>query len=316
MHAEPAAIADARGRGEDVLGATAYVTLEPCCHVKKRTPPCVPALISVGVKRVVLGCLDPNPEVDGKGVAQLRSAGVEVVTGVLEAECCQLIAPFTARAALRRPYVTLKWAQSFDGLIAGAQGARRQISGEAAGRVVHWLRGRCEAIVVGGQTLRTDDPLLTARPTHAGGGDVSAKGGEAGVRRLLRCVVSQSGKLPVGSRLFSTPGEGETVVYRGSLAEMLGDLYERGVTHVLVESGGALAKALDLAGLADRAWVFSSPERVGEAGVRASRLDWAWTGTVQVGRDTLTELINPMSPLFFAPEPSADFVAVTHMKWE
>src|SRR6188472_1364396 len=108
-HAEPNALASCT---ESPAGATAYVTLEPCCHTNKKTPPCAPRVIEAGIARVVVGCLDPNPEVDGKGVAMLRAAGVRVDGPALEGEAKQLIAPFIARTRLGRPYVTLKWAET------------------------------------------------------------------------------------------------------------------------------------------------------------------------------------------------------------
>jgi diaminohydroxyphosphoribosylaminopyrimidine deaminase/5-amino-6-(5-phosphoribosylamino)uracil reductase len=248
---------------------------------------------------VVLGCLDPNPKVNGNGIAQLRAAGVEVVTGVLEAEAKQLLAPFIARTVLGRPYVTLKWAQSANGLIAGKGGARRQISGPESVEVVHALRGRCDAILVGGQTARTDDPLLTARPAQ---GDP--------MRPLLRCVITRSGDLSPTLKLMSTPDLGETAIYQGTLAEMMADLHARGVTHLLVESGAQLSAALVSQNLVDRAWVFRSPETLNEEGVRALYLDWAQTGEVRTGKDTLHELLNPKSAAYFAKERSADLMLV------
>jgi len=120
-HAEPTALAACV---ESPRGSTAYLTLEPCCHVGKKTPPCVPRLIDAGVARVVVGCLDPNPKVSGKGVEQLREAGIEVTVGVLEAEAKQLIAAFFALVKYGRPYVTLKWAESADGKVGGPPGER------------------------------------------------------------------------------------------------------------------------------------------------------------------------------------------------
>ena len=108
-HAEPTALSAC---SEDPRGATAYVTLEPCCHLDKQTPPCVPRLIEAGIARCVIGCLDPNPKVNGRGLSMLRDAGIDVVGPCLEVECKQLIAPFIARSVLHRPYVTLKWAQN------------------------------------------------------------------------------------------------------------------------------------------------------------------------------------------------------------
>src|SRR4051794_9878327 len=125
-HAEPTALANCT---ESPEGSTAYVTLEPCCHTNKKTPPCAPRLIESKGKRVVIGCLDPNPEVNGKGVAMLRRTGIAVLTDVLGTEATQLIAPFQAQQGESRVYVTLKWAETSDGKVAGANGARRQITG-------------------------------------------------------------------------------------------------------------------------------------------------------------------------------------------
>jgi diaminohydroxyphosphoribosylaminopyrimidine deaminase/5-amino-6-(5-phosphoribosylamino)uracil reductase len=140
-HAEPTALASC---DENPEGATAYVTLEPCCHRNKQTPPCVPRLIKSRIGRVVIGCLDPNPHVNGRGMAMLRDADIGVDGPLLEAECKQLIAPFIARTVFGRPYVTLKWAQTADGKIAGPGGRRMQISNEHSMAVVHTLRARCD----------------------------------------------------------------------------------------------------------------------------------------------------------------------------
>jgi diaminohydroxyphosphoribosylaminopyrimidine deaminase/5-amino-6-(5-phosphoribosylamino)uracil reductase len=187
-HAEPNALAACSKSPE---GATAYVTLEPCCHINKQTPPCVPRLIAAKLARVVVGCLDPNPQVNGQGIAQLRQAGIEVVTGVLEDECRQLIAPFVARTLHRRPYITLKWAQSADGKIAGANGKPIQISNESSQKIVHELRARCDAIAVGINTVLSDDPLLTIRHAQA-------------LRPMSRYVLDRQLRIPQKSRLVQT----------------------------------------------------------------------------------------------------------------
>ena len=198
-HAEPNALAAA---GDLARGATAYVTLEPCCHndAGKRTPPCVPRLIAAGVARVVVGCVDPNPKVGGGGVDQLRAAGIETTVGVLGDECRQLIAPFVARVVHRRPYVTLKWAVSRDGRVAGRKGQPVRITNAAATAAVHALRGRCDAIAVGTNTLVNDDPLLTARTPDP-------------PRQPLRVVLSNSLRFPADRRLFKTPGDGPVLVF-------------------------------------------------------------------------------------------------------
>src|SRR4051794_4012540 len=133
-HAEPNALASCT---ESPQGATAYVTLEPCCHTNKKTPPCTPRLIGAKISRVVLGCLDPNPDVNGNGVRLLREAGVEVDGPLLEGEAKQLIAPFLARVNYKRPYVTLKWAESANGMVAGRMGRPVRITNSTSDRVVH-----------------------------------------------------------------------------------------------------------------------------------------------------------------------------------
>jgi diaminohydroxyphosphoribosylaminopyrimidine deaminase/5-amino-6-(5-phosphoribosylamino)uracil reductase len=327
-HAEPAALADARERGHDPRGATAVVTLEPCCHLNKRTPPCVPALLAAGIERVVAGCLDPNPDVNGKGLRQLQEAGVTVVTadGPIAEKARHLLAPFIVRTVHGRPFVTVKWAQDADGRIAGAGGERRQISGQQAHAAVHLLRSRCAAVIVGGETVRRDDPLLTVR-------------GVERVRSPLRVVVTggRGLDLPMNSRLFQTPHEGEVLVYTSrdllsrirvrmpdgvrlvaagdemvDLREVLGDLHRRGVWEVLVESGGRLAESLVSLGLADRIWVFSSPRRLGEDGPRATTIPFERGAHIRLGDDDLTEGWNPRSPVYCGTFPSADLLELSN----
>lgn len=327
-HAEPNALANCT---EDPRGATAYVTLEPCCHTNKRTPPCCPRLIGAGIRRVVVGALDPNPAVDGNGVAALRAAGVEVVTGVLERECKQLIAPFLAGTKCKAPYVTLKWAQTADGRVAGPGGARLQISNSASTRVVHELRARCDAILVGVNTVVADDPRLTPR--------------DVGPSRLhTRIVLDHDLRLPLESQLVRTAKELDVAVYtsrdgyattaperiRGLLAagvhvivkergihgvmrlpEILHDIGERDVTHLLVEPGPTLAAGFFEANAADRLWVIESPMRVGDESAPAAAAvpgDFVPVGKVDLGGDALTEYLNPQSPAYFASEASADFL--------
>ena len=190
-HAEREALADCAGGAR---GASVYVTLEPCCHSGKKTPPCAPALIEAAVARVVVGCADPNPQVSGGGIALLRAAGIDVRLGVLEPECRQLIAPFFATARLKRPYITVKWAQSADGKVAGPAGRRTQLAGPASMRLVHELRTRSDAIVIGIGTALADDPLLTVR-------DVPV------LRRPLRVVLDSHLRLPPHSRLVRSCAE-------------------------------------------------------------------------------------------------------------
>ncbi|MFN4243770.1 MAG: bifunctional diaminohydroxyphosphoribosylaminopyrimidine deaminase/5-amino-6-(5-phosphoribosylamino)uracil reductase RibD [Tepidisphaerales bacterium] len=314
-HAEPAALADVRARGFDPAGATVYVTLEPCCHTNKRTPPCVPALLDAEVGRVVVGTLDPNPAVNGEGVRQLREAGVTVDLGPtpqLQAACRQLIAPFVANTVLGRPFVTVKWAQDREGRIARSDGTPMQITGPAATEAMHRYRaliGRFGGIAIGGETLRRDDPLLTARPRGTS---------PATAVQPRRIVFTRKALLPAAARLFHSPG-GEVLTYRvgtdvATLAEALQDLLQRGVHELLVESGGGLAVALSEARLVDRYWLLRphDGQLMPSQGVeKAASLVWcddvmAESATVLFDEDVLLEAWDRRSGTFAAAEPSAD----------
>ena len=162
LHAERNALADCEKRGENPKGATIYVTLEPCCHHGK-TPPCTDALIAAGIARVVIGSEDPNPLVAGKGIRQLREAGIEVSSGVLKEACDRLNRVFFHYITHHTPYVVMKYAMSMDGKIAAYTGNSRWITGEAARQNVHRDRNRYTAIMAGIGTVLADDPLLTCR---------------------------------------------------------------------------------------------------------------------------------------------------------
>lgn len=163
-HAEVEALRDC----DDPGAATAYVTLEPCCHHGK-TPPCSEALLRAGVGRVVVATEDPFPRVAGGGIRLLRRSGVDVTVGVLASEARELIAPYWKRVSTGRPWVIAKWAMTVDGKIATVSGESQWITGDASRREVHRLRGRVDAIAVGMGTVEADDPLLTARPVDAFG---------------------------------------------------------------------------------------------------------------------------------------------------
>ncbi|MGB7160395.1 MAG: bifunctional diaminohydroxyphosphoribosylaminopyrimidine deaminase/5-amino-6-(5-phosphoribosylamino)uracil reductase RibD [Tepidisphaeraceae bacterium] len=325
-HAEPTALAACT---ESPAGATAYVTLEPCCHTNKKTPPCAPRLIEAKIARVVVGCLDPNPDVNGKGISMLRNAGIEVVGPVLEPSAKQLIAPFLAGVQHRRPYVTMKWAQSADGKVAGHMGRAVRITNEPSDPVVHRLRARCDAIIVGTNTVLNDDPLLTARGVET-------------VRRLTRVVLSNSLKIAPKSRLVATAREHPLIIYssessarmnettvdalrgagaevvtlpehdgRFSFADVLHDLHARKVVHALVEPGPTLTRYMFARGQADRVWVFRSPKVIGESDAPAAPdVSYPQTIRIDVADDTLSEYLNPQSSVFFSAEPSADAVLV------
>ena len=228
-HAEVEAL---RAAGARARGATVYVTLEPCAHHGK-TPPCTEALIAAGVKRVVVGCVDPNP-VSGGGRRKLKRAGVDVQTGVLAEEAAELIAPFTKRVRTGLPYVICKWAATVDGAIATASGDSQWISNERSRRIVHQLRGRVDAIIVGIGTVLADDPWLTARDVR--------------VRRVARRVVIDPDlKLPLDCRLVRSVDVAPLTVAAGEKgagrSRKCGELEKRGVELVVLTSRSRPSRA-------------------------------------------------------------------------
>ena len=212
-HAEVNAVASVKDPAL-LRDATMYVTLEPCSHYGK-TPPCAQLIIDRGIPRVVVGCLDPFEKVAGRGVAMLRDAGVEVTVGCLEAECVRLNERFMTAHRLRRPYITLKWAESSDGYIDG------HISTQLTSMLVHRLRATNDAILVGSGTWLADSPRLDTR-LYAG-------------RSPLRVILDRRGRADV-------PADDHTLVYSDydSLLDVLADLYRRGVTSLLVEGGAGV----------------------------------------------------------------------------
>jgi len=185
-HAEVGALAQA---GERARGGTLIVTLEPCCHYG-RTPPCTEAVINAGIARVVVAMADPDPRVAGGGIARLRAAGLEVIEGVAEAEALRLNRAFVHRVRSGRPLGILKWAMSLDGRTALPNGQSQWISGPEARAWVHQLRAGCDAVIVGGGTVRADDPLLTSRGRRD--------------PEPLRVVMSRTLDLPTQARLWDT----------------------------------------------------------------------------------------------------------------
>lgn len=267
-HAEVEAL---RRAGAAAQGATLYVTLEPCCHVGK-TPPCTEAILAAGVRRVVAAMRDPFPKVAGGGLTLLREAGLALAVGVESDAAQRLNAPYLKRLATGRPYVTAKWAMTLDGKTAAASGDSRWISGPRSRALVHEVRGRMDAIVVGIGTALADDPELTARPP--------------GPRTPSRVVVDGAGRLPTTSRLARTAREIPVLVAltdrasperREALAALgceilpfpgtgpvpilplLDELGRRGMTNLLVEGGGRLLGGFLDAGQVDAVDVFIAP---------------------------------------------------------
>lgn len=278
-HAETEAL---RRAGPAARGATAYVTLEPCCHWG-RTPPCTDAMIAAGLARAVIATRDPDPRVNGEGVARLRDAGIAVTEGVLEHEATALNAGFILRVRAGRPLVTLKLATTLDGRIATAAGESRWITGEAARRLAHGLRARHDAILIGSGTALADDPELTVRIPGL------VPRGHPGP---VRIVADGRARLPLTARLVATARAVPTWVVTtpaadrhrvAALAECgvtviavppdangqpeplaaLRALAQRGITRVLVEGGARLAASLLRAGLVDRLAWFHAPSVLG-----------------------------------------------------
>jgi diaminohydroxyphosphoribosylaminopyrimidine deaminase/5-amino-6-(5-phosphoribosylamino)uracil reductase len=299
-HAEAVALAQA---GDAARGGTLVVNLEPCAH-HGRTPPCVDAIRAAGIGRVVVATGDPNPLVNGRGNRALRDAGIEVEVGLLEDEARRLNGPFLSWHERRRPFVTLKAAMSCDGQIAAADGSSTWVSGEPARRHAHRMRLTHDAVLVGAQTVRRDDPRLTARLA-----------GREVARRVV--VLSDRLDLPLSAKIFANrPRLYTSREPAGPLTEVadvvrvpsgplgldlhavLADLAATGVQSVLVEGGGRTHAAFLAAGLADEVALFVAPRLYGARGatplldgptVASPEGGWALSrrSAIAVGRDVL-----------------------------
>ncbi|CAN5283199.1 bifunctional diaminohydroxyphosphoribosylaminopyrimidine deaminase/5-amino-6-(5-phosphoribosylamino)uracil reductase RibD [soil metagenome] len=248
-HAEVAALADARGRGADVRGATAVVTLEPCDHTG-RTGPCSIALLEAGIGRVVISVPDPNLAAAG-GAERLRGAGIDVAQGLLREQGIEVLGAWFPAVERGRPFVTLKLAASLDGRVAAADGTSRWITSDVARAHAHRLRAEVDAIAVGTGTVLADDPSLTARTAS----------GELTEHQPLRVVVGLR-DVPSGARLHG-PG-GELVHVRShDPAEVLAVLAALEVRHLLVEGGPRVAAAFLGAGLVDEVHAYVAPVLLG-----------------------------------------------------
>jgi diaminohydroxyphosphoribosylaminopyrimidine deaminase/5-amino-6-(5-phosphoribosylamino)uracil reductase len=267
-HAEAEALARA---GTAARGATAYVTLEPCCH-KGRGAPCAQSLIAAGVARVVAAVEDPFPGISGAGFRLLREAGIAVEVGLCAAEAGEVNAGFLLRVQTGRPLITLKLAASLDGRIATASGESRWITGPAARDRAHALRASHDAILVGTGTVIADDPELTCRLPGMG------------ARSPLRVVLDRHLRLPPTAKIFAPPcwvltladdapelgARGvEVITVPDDLAATMNVLGGRGLTRVLVEGGGQLAASLLKAGLVDRLVWIHAPMTIGGDGIPA-----------------------------------------------
>jgi diaminohydroxyphosphoribosylaminopyrimidine deaminase/5-amino-6-(5-phosphoribosylamino)uracil reductase len=266
-HAEVFALQQA---GERALGATLYVNLEPCNHFG-RTPPCSEAVVAAGVRRVVVGMVDPDPRVSGGGIARLQQAGIDVAIGVEETACQTLNEAFVHRVLHHRPFGILKYAMTLDGKIAATTGDSAWVTSPIARAEVHQLRATCDAVIVGGRTVRQDDPWLISRQQH---------------HTPLRVVMSRSLDLPVLAHLWDTtlaptlvatePNAnpsmqqrltemGVTVVELTPLtpASVMTYLYDQGLLSVLWECGGTLAARAVADGCVQKIFAFIAPKIIG-----------------------------------------------------
>jgi diaminohydroxyphosphoribosylaminopyrimidine deaminase/5-amino-6-(5-phosphoribosylamino)uracil reductase len=312
-HAEVHAL---RRAGSAARGADLYVTLEPCSHHGK-TPPCVDRVIASGIKRVVVGQVDPNPRVRGRGIRRLRAAGIEVVTGVLRAECSALNEAFSKHVTTGLPLVTLKAAMTLDGKIATRTGDSKWISCEQSRRLVHLLRAEADAVMVGIGTVEADNPRLTVRL------------GRKRTRDPLRIVVDSRLRIDPGCNLLKSGCAVGTMIVTGTssaaspqadmlrsrgaevlgcrmkgrridLKHLMGLLGKRGISHIVLEGGATLIGEALRAGIVDRAMLFYAPKILGGSdavGLASGRGPTAITGCMQlkgmsvrtIGNDILVE---------------------------
>jgi diaminohydroxyphosphoribosylaminopyrimidine deaminase / 5-amino-6-(5-phosphoribosylamino)uracil reductase len=277
-HGETVALADA---GALARGATAYVSFEPCSHVGQ-TPPCADALIAAGVKRVVIGCIDPDPRVSGRGVAILERAKIKVTSGVLEAEALRLNEGFITRLTYGRPLGILKLAMSMDGRIAAAGGDSQWISSPASRELVHRWRRECDAVMVGAGTVIADNPRLTCR--IAGGRDpvrvvVDARLRTSPAARVYRqrskaptILVTTPANLALARQRYERRGvEVISVATHGEeleLNRLMLEFGHRGWCRVMIEGGANLAGSALSAGIVDRVAFFVASKIIG-AGLSA-----------------------------------------------
>jgi diaminohydroxyphosphoribosylaminopyrimidine deaminase/5-amino-6-(5-phosphoribosylamino)uracil reductase len=288
-HAEVFAL---KAAGANARGATVYVSLEPCNHYG-RTPPCSEALIAAGVAKVVVGMVDPNPLVGGGGIAKLQAAGIEVIVGVEEEACRKLNEGFIHRILYKRPLGILKYAMTLDGKIATTTGHSAWVTNQEARSVVHQLRAACDAVIVGGNTVRLDNPHLTSR--------------QQGAHNPLRIVMSRSLNLPAQANLWKTE-EAPTLVLTDVGADPLSlemllkqgvevielspltpekvmtYLYDRGFCSVLWECGGTLAANAIAQGAIQKILAFIAPKIIGGSN--------APTPVGDLGLTTMTEALS------------------------
>lgn len=273
-HAEVNAVKMAKENNINIKGGTIYVSLEPCSHHGK-TPPCADMIIKEGIKKVVIGCVDPNPIVSGNGIKKLKNAGIEVVTGVCEKECKKLNEIFIKNQIEQKPFVAIKTATTLDGYIATSTGSSKWITSEKSRNYVQKLRNKYDAILTGSGTILADNPSLTC---HAPKG-----------RNPIRVIVDSKGITPADAKVFNND---DTKIYLAvfentntskypdnieiitcpknnenkiNLVVLMQKLYEKGIKSILVEAGGKLNGAFIKAGLADKLYHFVAPKLLADS---------------------------------------------------
>ena len=269
-HAEAIALQKA---GDAAKGATLYVTLEPCSHTNKRTPPCSPLVIQSGVKRIVIAMADPNPKVSGGGIRAIKKAGLEMVTGILEAEARQLNEAFIKHVSKKVPFVTLKIAQTLDGKIATETGESKWITGKEARKAGHRLRDQNDAILVGINTVLTDDPSLTVR--FAGGRDplrvvvdsslrIPLKAKVVTQRSVARTIIATLPSAP-RDKIMKLKAAGAEIVLvksdkgRVDLRDLMKKFGRMGIMSVLVEGGAEIHASALKSGIVDKVVMYIAP---------------------------------------------------------
>jgi diaminohydroxyphosphoribosylaminopyrimidine deaminase/5-amino-6-(5-phosphoribosylamino)uracil reductase len=299
LHAEALAL---RSAGERARNGTLYVTLEPCCHTDKRTPPCTRAIIASGVSRVVAAMVDPNPKVSGRGIAELRKSGISVVEGVLGDRARRLNEAYAKYITARIPFVILKVAMTLDGRIATPEGQSKWITGQSARRIVHETRASVDAVLTAIGTVKADDPELTARLNRASRGPQ---------RQPKRIVIDPYLETPLQYKVFQMPPDtivvtransnpehaGKIAVlrergvafieYQGERVDLkwlTGRLGEMGITSLMIEGGSSLNAYALQDGIVDKIMCFVAPKIIGGkesvpaiGGKTFRRLDEAYT---------------------------------------
>ena len=283
FHAERNALTNCKS---DCKDATLYVTLEPCCHYGK-TPPCTEIIIEKGIKKVVVGLLDPNPLVSGKGISILQDAGIEVVTGVEEDKIKDLNKVFLKYIKTKRPYVLLKTAMTLDGKIASCTGDSKWITNDKSRKLVHKLRSEMMGIVAGIGTVRSDDPMLNCRLEC----QHTTDNGQQHIHQPIRIIVDTKASISLDSNIVKTANEYKTIIAHTDSAshenieklnslnvetllcdeknghvdinDLMTKLGQKGIDSLLLEGGSCLNAAFLQAGCVDEVYAFIAPKIIG-----------------------------------------------------